>query len=70
MEPPSRMENYLDYVSHRPGVQMDGEARPVVCRGHGISPQAVREVAEHTAACGRRWWLSVGRTRSGWATTT
>ena len=24
-EPMSRLENYLDYVSHRPGVQMDGE---------------------------------------------
>ena len=23
-EPMSRMENYLDYVSHRPGVHLDG----------------------------------------------
>ena len=49
MEPMSRVENYLDYVAHRPGVQTDGE--------HGLwngdgkvrnLSQAVREVAEHT----------------------
>ena len=42
-------ENYLDYVAHRPGVQLDGE--------HGLwdaggkvqnLSQAIREVAEHT----------------------
>lgn len=49
VEPMSRVENYLDYVAHRPGVQTDGE--------HGLwngdgkvrnLSQAVREVAEHT----------------------
>lgn len=44
-----RKENYLDYMAHRPGVQLDGE--------HGLwdingkvqnLSQAVREVAEHT----------------------
>ena len=48
-EPMRRMENYLDYVSHRPGVQLNGEhglwsAGGKVCN----LSQAVREVAEHT----------------------
>ena len=50
-EPMSRMENYLDYVSHRPGVQLDGE-HGLWCAGgkvHNLS-QAVREVAEHTGS--------------------
>ena len=50
-EPMSRMENYLDYVSHRPGVQLDG-AHGLWCAGgkvHNLS-QAVREVAEHTGS--------------------
>ena len=48
-EPMSRMENYLDYVSHRPGVQMDGEHGLWCARGkvRNLS-QAVRGVAEHT----------------------
>lgn len=48
-EPMSRMENYLDYVSHRPGVQLDGEHGLWCAEGkvHNLS-QAVREVAEHT----------------------
>ena len=44
-EPMSRMENYLDYVSHRPGVQLDGE--------HGLwcsEGKVVQEVAEHTGS--------------------
>ena len=46
-EPMSRMENYLDYVSHRPGVQMDGE-HGLWCAGGKVRnlSQAVREVAE------------------------
>ena len=49
VEPMNRVENYLDYVAHRPGVQTDGD--------HGLwngdgkvrnLSQAVREVAEHT----------------------
>lgn len=50
-EPMSRMENYLDYVSHRPGVQMDGEHGLWCARGkvRNLS-QAVREVAEHTGS--------------------
>ena len=51
LEPMSRMENYLDYVSHRPGVQLDGE-HGLWCAGgkvHNLS-QAVREVAEHTGS--------------------
>ena len=49
VEPMSRVENYLDYVAHRPGAQTEGE--------HGLwngdgkvrnLSQAVREVAEHT----------------------
>ena len=48
-EPMSRMENYLDYVSHRPGVQLDGE-HGLWCAGGKVRnlSQAVREVAEHT----------------------
>ena len=50
-EPMSRLENYLDYVSHRPGVQMDGEHGLWCARGkvRNLS-QAVREVAEHTGS--------------------
>ena len=50
-EPMSRMENYLDYVSHRPGVQMDGEHGLWYTEGkvRNLS-QAVREVAEHTGS--------------------
>ena len=50
-EPMSRMENYLDYVSHRPGVQMDGEHGLWCADGKvGNLSQAVREVAEHTGS--------------------
>ena len=50
-EPMSRMENYLDYVSHRPGVQMDGEHGLWCAEGkvRNLS-RAVREVAEHTGS--------------------
>ena len=50
-EPMSRMENYLDYVSHRPGVQMDGE-HGLWCAGGKVRnlSQAVREVAEYTGS--------------------
>ena len=50
-EPMSRMENYLDYVSHRPGVQMDVEHGLWYAGGkvRNLS-QAVREVAEHTGS--------------------
>ena len=50
-EPMSRMENYLDYVSHRPGVQLDGE-HGLWCAGGKVGnlSQAVREVAEHTGS--------------------
>ena len=48
-EPMSRMENYLDYVSHRPGVQLDGE-HGLWCSDGKVSnlSQAVHEVAEYT----------------------
>lgn len=51
LEPMSRMENYLDYVSHRPGVQLDGEHGLWYAGGkvRNLS-QAVREVAEHTGS--------------------
>ena len=50
-EPMSRMENYLDYVAHRPGVQLDGE-HGLWCAGGKVRnlSQAVREVAEHTGS--------------------
>ena len=50
-EPMSRMENYLDYVSHRPGVQMDGE-HGLWCADGKVRnlSQAVREVAEYTGS--------------------
>ena len=50
-EPMSRMENYLDYVSHRPGVQLDG-AHGLWYAGGKVRnlSQAVREVAEHTGS--------------------
>ena len=50
-EPMGRMENYLDYVSHRPGVQLDGEHGLWCAEGkvRNLS-QAVREVAEHTGS--------------------
>ena len=50
-EPMSRMENYLDYVSHRPGVQLDGEHGLWCSEGkvRNLS-QAVQEVAEHTGS--------------------
>ena len=47
-EPMSRMENYLDYVSHRPGVQMDGE-HGLWCAGgkvRNLSQAIRREDAE------------------------
>ena len=49
--PMSQRENYLDYVSHRPGVQMDGE-HGLWCAGGKVRnlSQAVREVAEHTGS--------------------
>ena len=45
-EPMSRMENYLDYVSHRPGVQLDGE-HGLWCAGGKVRnlSQAVRELS-------------------------
>ena len=51
LEPMSRMENYLDYVSHRPGVQLDGE-HGLWCAGGKVRnlSQAVREVAEYTGS--------------------
>ena len=50
-EPMSRMENYLDYVSHRPGVQLNGE-HGLWCTGGKVRnlSQAVREVAEYTGS--------------------
>ena len=49
LEPMSRMENYLDYVSHRPGVQLDGEHGLWCAEGKvGNLSQAIREVAEYT----------------------
>ena len=50
-EPMSRMENYLDYVSHRPGVQLDGE-HGLWCAGGRVRnlSQAIREVAEYTGS--------------------
>ena len=50
-EPMRRMENYLDYVSHRPGVQLNGE-HGLWCAGGKVCnlSQAVREVAEHTGS--------------------
>ena len=50
-EPMSRMENYLDYVSHRPGVQMDGE-HGLWCADGKVRnlSQAVREVAKYTGS--------------------
>ena len=55
-EPMSRMENYLDYVSHRPGVQLNGE-HGLWCAGGKVRnlSQAVREVAEHTGSV----WMPV-----------
>ena len=48
-EPMNRMENYLDYVSHRPGVHLDGEHGLWCAEGKvGNLSQAVREVAEYT----------------------
>ena len=50
-EPMRRMENYLDYVSHRPGVQLNGE-HGLWCAGGKVRnlSQAVREVAEYTGS--------------------
>ena len=50
-EPMSRMENYLDYVSHRPGVQMDGE-HGLWCADGKVRnlSQTVREVAEYAGS--------------------
>ncbi len=50
-EPMSRMENYLDYVSHRPGVELRGEHGLWTSGGkvENLS-EAVREVAEHTGS--------------------
>lgn len=50
-EPMGWMENYLDYVSHRPSVQLDGE-HGLWCAGGKVRnlSQAVREVAEHTGS--------------------
>ena len=50
-EPMSRLENYLDYVSHRPGVQLNGE-HGLWCAGGKVRnlSQAVREVAEYTGS--------------------
>ena len=50
-EPMSRMENYLDYVSHRHGVQLNGE-HGLWCAGGKVRnlSQAVREVAEYTGS--------------------
>ena len=49
--PMSQRENYLDYVSHRPGVQLNGE-HGLWCAGGKVCnlSQAVREVAEHTGS--------------------
>ena len=47
-EPMSRMENYLDYVSHRPGVELRGEHSLWTSGGKVENlAEAVREVAEH-----------------------
>ena len=49
MEALEQKENFIDYISHRPGVEKDGEHG--LWDAHGKVQnlaQAVREVAEHT----------------------
>ena len=55
-EPMSRMENYLDYVSHRPGVQAEGE-HGLWCAGArcATSLRPSGRWRSIPAACGRRW---------------
>lgn len=49
VDPMSQRENYLDYVSHRPGVELRGEHGLWTSGGKVENlAQAVREVAEHT----------------------
>lgn len=48
-DPMSQRENYLDYVSHRPGVELRGEHGLWTSGGKVENlAEAVREVAEHT----------------------
>jgi hypothetical protein len=48
VEPLDQRENYLDYVSHRPGVQLDGEHGLWNAQGKvRVLSQAVEEVANH-----------------------
>ena len=58
-EPMSRMENYLDYVSHRPGVQLNGE-HGLWCAGGKVRnlSQAVREVASYSACLSASAWAA------------
>ena len=49
MEALEQKENFIDYISHRPGVQKDGEHGLWDANGKVKNlAQAVREVAEHT----------------------
>lgn len=49
VDPMSQRENYLDYVSHRPGVELRGEHGLWTSGGKVENlAEAVREVAEHT----------------------
>ncbi len=49
MEALDQKENFIDYISHRPGVQKDGEHGLWDANGKVKNlAQAVREVAEHT----------------------
>mgnify|MGYP007097192653 CR=1 FL=1 len=49
MEALDQKENFIDYISHRPGVQKDGEHGMWDANGKVKNlAQAVREVAEHT----------------------
>ena len=49
MEALDQKENFIDYISHRPGVQKDGEHGLWDANGKVQNlARAVREVAEHT----------------------
>ena len=70
MEALDQKENFIDYISHRPGVQKDGEhglwdahGKVKISRGRYGRWRSIREM------CGHRWWRCAVRTRSGWAMT-
>ena len=70
MEALEQKENFIDYISHRPGVQKDGETGcGTLTVRYKISRRRYGRWRSTPEMYGHRWWRCAVRTRSGLATT-